>query len=116
MMFSKTNDIYKITRMIGSQNNLLGISFTEVDNEPIEIIEWNIESEESIKTSKSEVKSQVLARLRKVNGSLKTNYRVSKIYFVPQDNSRNSVYDFLIQNLVKHLHSGQVFREIEAKI
>ena len=38
MRFSKTNNIYKIIRITGSQDNILGISFGE-DN--IEVIEWN---------------------------------------------------------------------------
>lgn len=28
------------------------------------------------------------------------------------DNPSNSVYEFLIQELIKHLHSGQVFEEV----
>ena len=37
---------------------------------------------------------------------------MSKIYYVPVDNPSNSVYEFLIQELIKHLHSGQVFDEV----
>lgn len=36
MRFSKTNNIYKIIRIIGSQDNILGISFGEDDIEVIE--------------------------------------------------------------------------------
>ena len=38
MRFSKTNNIYKIIGITGSQDNTLGISFGEDD---IEIIEYN---------------------------------------------------------------------------
>ena len=33
MRFSKTDDIYKIIRITGSQDNILGISFDEDDVE-----------------------------------------------------------------------------------
>ena len=38
MRFSKTENIYKIIRITGSQDNILGISFGEDD---VEVIEWN---------------------------------------------------------------------------
>ena len=51
MRFSKTNNIYKILRITGSQDNILGISFGEDD---IEIIEWNFNNidKSRIRTSK----------------------------------------------------------------
>ena len=51
MRFSKTNNIYKIIRITGSQDNILGISFGEDD---IEIIEWNFNNidKSRIRTSK----------------------------------------------------------------
>lgn len=112
MRFSKKNDIYTVIRMTGSHNNILGICFTQKDNEPVEIIEWDLKNKETIKTSKSEVQSQVFCGLKLVNKYLNTNYRVSKIYYAPVDNPKNSVYEFLIQELIKHLHTGQVFEEI----
>jgi hypothetical protein len=112
MKFTKTNDISKIVRITGGYDNILGVFFTQKDNEPLEIIEWDLKNTETIKTSKSEIQSQVLSGLRLVNQYLNTNYRVSKIYDVPVDNPRNSVYEFLIQELIKHLHSGQVFEEV----
>lgn len=38
MRFSKTDNIYKIVRITGSQDNILAISFGQDD---IEVIEWN---------------------------------------------------------------------------
>ena len=110
--FTKTNEIYKIVRITGGYDNILGVCFTQKDNEPLEIIEWDLKNTETIKTSRSEIQSQVVSGLRLVNQYLNTNYRVSKIYYVPVDNPSNSVYEFLIQELIKHLHSGQVFEEV----
>ena len=46
MQFIKTGNIYKIVRMSGAQDNILGISFGE-DNK-MEILEWPIEEGEKI--------------------------------------------------------------------
>ena len=96
MKFTKTNDIYRISRIRVGYDNILGVCFTQEDNEPLEIIEWDLKNKETIKTSRSEIQSQVLSSLRLVNQYLNKNYRVSKIYDVPVDNSSNSVYEFLI--------------------
>ena len=111
MRFSKTNNIYKIIRITGSQDNILGISFGE-DN--IEVIEWNFNNIDKIRirTSKEEVLKQVLSGLESVNQSLGTNYKLSQIYFLPFDSGTNSVYNLLICKLIRHYHSGNKFKEI----
>ena len=111
MRFSKTNNIYKIIRITGSQDNILGISFGE-DN--IEVIEWNFNNidKSRIQTSKEEVLEQVLSGLESVNQSLGTNYKLSKIYFSPFDISTNRIYSGLIAALIRHYHSGNEFKEV----
>ena len=111
MRFSKTNNIYKIIRITGSQDNILGISFGEDD---IEVIEWNINNidKSRIRTSKEEVLEQVLSGLDSVNQSLGTNYKLSKIYFSPFDISTNRVYSGLIAALIRHYHNGNEFKEV----
>jgi hypothetical protein len=103
MRFSKTNNIYKIIRITGSQDNILGISFGEDD---IEVIEWNFNNidKSRIRTSKEEVLEQVLSGLESVNQSLGTNYKLSKIYFSPFDISTNRIYSGLIAALIRHYH------------
>nr|CAA45584.1 unnamed protein product [Cylindrotheca fusiformis] len=111
MRFSKTDNIYKIIRITGSQDNILGISFGEDD---LEVIEWNFNSSDRsrIRTSKEEVLEQVLFGLESVNKSLGTNYRLSKIYFSPFDISTNRIYSGLIAALIRHYHSGNEFKEV----
>jgi len=111
MRFSKTNNIYKIIRITGSQDNILGISFGEDD---VEVIEWNFNNSDRsrIRTSKEEVLEQVLFGLESVNKSLGTNYRLSKIYFSPFDISTNRIYSGLIAALIRHYHSGNEFKEV----
>jgi len=111
MRFSKTNNIYKIIRITGSQDNILGISFGKDD---IEVIEWNFNNidKSRIQTSKEEVLEQVLSGLESVNQSLGTNYKLSKIYFSPFDISTNRIYSGLIAALIRHYHSGNEFKEV----
>ena len=113
MRFSKTNNIYKIIRITGSQDNILGISFGEDD---IEVIEWDFNNidKSRIRTSKEEVLEQVLSGLESVNQSLGTNYKLSKIYFSPFDISTNRIYSGLIAALIRHYHnhSGNEFKEV----
>ena len=111
MRFSKTDNIYKIIRITGSQDNILGISFGEDD---IEVIEWNFNNSDRsrIRTSKEEVLEQVLSGLESINKSLGTNYKLSKIYFSPFDISTNRIYSGLIAALIRHYHSGNEFKEV----
>lgn len=114
MRFSKTNDIYKIIRITGSQNNILGVSFYETDflEDNITVIEWNFGHSEKILSSKEEILNQVISGLRNKNKCLKTNYKLSKIYFSPSDSASNSVYRLLICKLIDHYHSGGEFQEV----
>lgn len=111
MRFSKTDNIYKIIRITGSQDNILGISFGEDD---IEVIEWNFNNSDRsrIRTSKEEVLEQVLSGLESVNKSLGTNYKLSHIYFSPFDIPTGGIYSGLIAVLIKHYHSGNEFKEV----
>mgnify|MGYP003449561107 FL=1 len=111
MRFSKTENIYKIIRITGSQDNILGISFGE---DAVEVIEWNFNNSDrsTIRTSKEEVLEQVLLGLESVNKSLGTNYKLSKIYFSPFDISTNRIYSGLIAALIRYYHSGNAFKEV----
>ncbi len=86
MGFTKKDNIYKIIRIMGNRNNILGICFgnkCSTENN-IEVIEWNFPNTGSSKigTSKTEVLNQVLSGLNSINQSLGTNYTLSKIYYI----------------------------------
>jgi hypothetical protein len=74
MRFSKTDNIYKVIRITGSQNNILGICFVEKNSSEanIEVIEWNFSNSDrsKIQTSKEEVLEQVISGLESVNQSI----------------------------------------------
>lgn len=115
MQFLKTDNIYKILRITGSQDNILGISFGETNSIEIDIkvIKWdfpNIDGRK-IPTSETEILKQVLLGLKSINKSLETDYKLSKIYFSPWDSAANEIYAFLISALIRHYHNGKEFEE-----
>ena len=116
MGFFIKDNIYRITRITGSQDNILGVAFDDKNNSDnnIEVIEWDFPNidKSRIRTSKEEVLEQVISGLRNKNNHLKTNYKLSKIYFSPYDSGSNSVYRLLICRLIDHYHSGGEFQEV----
>ena len=67
MGFTKKDNIYKITRVTGNRDNILGISFGNkhsIENN-IEVIKLNFPNidNNNIRTSKTEVLNQVLSGL-----------------------------------------------------
>jgi hypothetical protein len=114
MQFLKTDNIYKIKRITGSQDNILGISFAEKNTveTDIKVIKWdfpNIDGRK-IPTSEIEILKQVLLGLKSINKSLETDYKLSKIYFSPWDSAANEIYGFLIAALIRHYHNGKEFQ------
>ena len=116
MGFFKKNNIYRITRITGFQDNILGVAFNDKNksDNKIEVIEWDFPNIDKsiIRTSKEEVLEQVLSGLESVNQSFGTNYKLSQIYFSPFDSGTNSVYNLLICKLIRHYHSGNKFKEV----
>ena len=110
MRFSKTGDIYKISKMTGNKDSFLGIRFSENSEETTQVIEVNIKYPKNINknVSKDEVLEKVNFGLSVVNKSLKTDYKLSYIYYVA---SLDSVYEDLIQRLIVHYHFGKKFKE-----
>lgn len=108
---NKKESIYIITRITGNHDNILGICFSKNDSTEIEVIQWNREKEEEIITSKKKVLKQVLAGLESVNQALGTDYRLSKIYYLPSESAENFVYAFLTSLIIRHYHNGKEFEE-----
>ena len=111
MRFIKKGKIYITTQITGTQDNILGVSFDESNLNKIEVLEWPIEKGCPIQTSKEEVLEQVLSSLGSINRSLNTNYKLSKIYFLPSEKSSDSIYKLLISKLIRHYHEGKEFKE-----
>ncbi|MDH2433501.1 hypothetical protein QCD60_13050 [Pokkaliibacter sp. MBI-7] len=111
MQFIKDGEIYKIARITGSQDNILGVCFSE-DEVPVEIISWSIKKGAKIKSSPTQVLNQVLSGLEVANSVSKKKYHLSKIYFLPSDAPSNSVYKLLTKELINRIDKGLKFSEI----
>lgn len=119
MRFSKKHNIYKIIRVTGNRDNILGICFGDKDitQNNIEIIEWNFpnvrnSSNANIRTSKTDILNQVLEGLNSINEALGTNYTLSKIYYEPYEDSSCFIYRTLIRSLIVHYYEGKEFKEV----
>ena len=112
MQFTKKNNIYRISQVTGSQDNILGVCFSENNSSDIQVIQWNRKDDRKIQTSEDQVLEQVLLGLKEVNQSLGTSYRLSKIYFLPSESAAGRVYKVLIVRLIRHYHSGNEFKEV----
>ena len=84
----------------------MGISFAEKDTieDNIEVIEWDFPSSDKskIQTSKEEILKQVLSGLNLMNKCLRTNYKLSKIYYVPAEDGSDLIYRDHIRSLIEH--------------
>lgn len=112
MRFPKKNNMYRISQVTGSQDNILGICFSKNNSSNIKVIQWNRKDDRKIQTSEDQVLKQVLLGLKKVNQFLGTSYRLSKIYFLPSESVAGRVYKVLIVRLIRHFHSGNEFKEV----
>lgn len=101
--------IYIVTRITGNQDNILGICFSKNDSTEIEVIQWDRGTAEKIQTSTKVVLKQVLAGLESVNQALGTDYRLSKIYYLPSESATGFVYTLLISLIIRHYHNGEEF-------
>jgi len=112
MQFSKLGNMYRVARMTGSQDNILGVVFCDNKAEKINLIEWQIKEGATINASGEQVLEQVQSGLKKANEALSTSYQLSEIHFLPSDSAANAAYEFLTQALIKHYHTGCEFTVI----
>jgi len=112
MQFTRKNNMYRISQITGSQDNILGVCFSENNSSDIEVIEWNRKDDVKIQTSGDQVLEQVLLGLDKMNQDLGTSYKLSQIYFLPSESAKGLVYKVLIARLIRHYHNGNEFKEV----
>ena len=113
MRFTKHGNRYQVSRITGNQDNILGVSFTESEAN-IQVIEWVVKCDikEVKKTSPDEVLQQVLLGLKDINEKLGKNYKLSKVYFVPTEDSSHFIYKYLIAEIVKRVDSNSEFETL----
>lgn len=107
MQFVKSGDVYKVARITGVQDNLLGVTFSDHQVE-IEVIAFATDDAKKVKAGPEEVLRQVTEGLADINLELGKSYCLSKIFYLPYESAANSVYRLLITELVRKVDAGQI--------
>lgn len=107
MQLVKSGGVYKIARITGAQDNLLGVMFSDHPGE-IELVALGAQDARNVRAEPGEVRRQVTAGLAEINRELGTSYCLSKIFYLPSESAANSVYELLIAALVKKLEAGEI--------
>ena len=116
MKFTKKDNVYYVTKTTGVSNNILGVSFSpnKLSNSDIEIIELPLYKKNLNKCiSSDQVLKEVLDGLNRINKKFKTNFQLSKIYFLPSERSDGSTYSVLITELIKWYYFDNNFNEVD---
>ena len=95
MRFTKKDNVYRISQLTGSQDNILGVCFSKNNSNDIQVIQWNRKDARKIQMFEDQVLKQVILGLKEVNQSLDTSYRLSKIYFLPSETTSFINLNFL---------------------
>lgn len=107
MQFSKNEDIYRVSRITGSQDNFLGVALADSPTQ-LEIVEWAISENPKTRTSSDELLKQVSEGLAEINKELDSNYYLSRIYYLPDERPDNDIYKLLVIELIRRIHSGEI--------
>jgi hypothetical protein len=111
MQFIIDNDLYKIARITGPNHNFLAIRLSEkkcnTKATPLPIKQGDTE-----RLDKKTVLAQVLDGLDKVNQDLGKQYFLSEIQFIPSDTESQSIYEFLVGELIKRIDSNGEFKVV----
>lgn len=111
MQFSLNKDVYQAARITGPEHNFLGIQLAN-KHEKIDVVQLPLKTGECALIGKGAVVAQVEQGLLDVNISLRENYAISKIFFVPSDTPSTSVYRYLTVELIKRIHRRDVFLNV----
>lgn len=111
MQFIFDKGVYKVARITGPQHNLLGVRLADSEN-ITNVVSLSIKDNEGPLIDGDEVLGQVEAGLVAINKELDSEYFISEIQFLPSDTNSPSVYNLLIQELIKRIDSKGEFIEV----
>ncbi|QBG97582.1 hypothetical protein [Xanthomonas oryzae] len=106
MQFVKDGDIYKVARITGVQDNILGVTFADQATE-VELVALQIDESKKIRTKPDDLLAQVSEGLAEVNAELGKIYFLSKVFYAPNESSENFVYKMLIKELVRRTYAEE---------
>ncbi|MCW7552810.1 hypothetical protein NX722_09175 [Endozoicomonas gorgoniicola] len=108
MQFIKEKNFFKVARITGPTHNLLSIRLSKSKCSP-KITPLPVKRGEIERLKGEAVLTQVLAGLDIVNKELQKQYFVLEIQFIPSDSQPASVYNLLVQELIKRIDSNGEF-------
>jgi hypothetical protein len=107
MQFIRAGDIYKVARITGAQDNLLGVTLSDNPGE-IDLVAFAVDEKKKVGVLPDEVLRQVTEGLADVNAELGKSYYLSCIYYLPHESAANSVYKLLIGSLIRKIDAGEI--------
>ena len=112
MQFFYDGKMYKAIRITGPKHNILGLSFTDTqENFCVEINDLEKNSVES-NIDSSDVESQVMKAVSESNKEFNTTYRVKKIEFISSDAPSSNAYKELTKAIIRRLVLGKEFKKL----
>lgn len=102
MQFIFDNDVYKVARITGPEHNLLGIRLAS-SRKNIDVVPLPMKNGDRVRIDKGSVLAQIERGLLNVNFRLKKDYIISEVLFLPSDSPSDSVYEYLIFELIKRI-------------
>lgn len=107
MQFVKDGEIYKVARITGVQDNLLGITLVDAQVK-VDLVALPASDTRNAKTNPDEVLRQVAEGLSEINLELGKDYHISKIFYLPHESAANSVYKLLTVELIRRIDAGEI--------
>ena len=108
MEFSKKGNIFQI--LLPREENrsiFLGVSFSHQENQEIGLVEMNSQPTDQ------KILKEITIELKSINKFLKSEYKVSKIYYDQSNGCSADIYRPLLRSLIRtHYFEGEsAFRE-----
>lgn len=104
MWYSIHGNFHRVARITGPTHNLLGLSFSESAPEAVSVERLGDSPARAI--DEDLLKRAILSAVDEANATLKTDYHVRRIQYVPADTPEPRIYAFLARQIVERLASG----------
>jgi hypothetical protein len=111
MRLQKYNDRYRAWSITGPTHNLLGLVFSDRADDQIIVEELRPHTVGAHRLTADAVRESVLRGVGNANLRLGTDYRVSKIQFVPNDTPLLEIYARLAEGIVEQLARNGEWKE-----
>jgi len=111
MRFSKDGELYRVVRITGAQDNIIGVVLSDEAciTEAFAYPSSSGSARDSVvRTTVSEILGQVKGGLDLANAELKNEYFIGKVFYIPHERPSRSVYKMMIHELIRRIDRGDV--------